>query len=189
MATKGPDKAAVKRAASNAKRSQHIQTRKKASDPKPNKIVNKDIKLTEGQAKFIWEKAEPVSATNPAIFRKDVAGAIMKNSEYGLESEFGWVNTLVDPDGEYDDVNNVVAMHWMNAKVKRKHQEMWVAVVTGARETREIYNYMKETKVPADALDKTKKTVLFQSATVEPRKINIEIRKVPNPGQKIAKKN
>ncbi|QGS51858.1 hypothetical protein [Spiroplasma tabanidicola] len=178
MATtkKGPDKAAVKRAASNAKRSEHIQTRKKASDPKPNKIQQKEIKLTEGQSKFIWEKADPVSATNAAIYRKDVAGAIIKFNQYGLESEFGWVNALIDPEGEYDDVNNIVALHWMNAKVKRKADEQWTAVVTGIRDTREIYNFMKEVKVPGDALAKSKKTVLFKPSVVEPKKINIEIR-------------
>jgi len=176
---KGPEIKAVKRAASNAKRSQHIQTRKKVTDPKPNKIVNKLIKLTEGQEKFIWEKADPVSATNSAIYRKDVAGAIIKHNEYGLESEFGWVHALVDPEGEYDDVNNIVALHWMNAKIKRKAGEPWVAAVTGAREMQQIYNYMKEVKVPGDALDKARKTVLFQSSIVEPKKINIEIRKAP----------
>lgn len=176
---KGPDKAAVKRAASNAKRSQHIQTRKKTSDPKPNKINFKDIKLTEGQEKFVWEKADPVSATNPAIFRKDVAGAIIKFNEIGLESEFGWVYSLIDPDGERDDINNVVAMHWKNAKVKRKSGEAWVAPVSGAREVRDIYNYMKDVKIAADALDKTRKTVLFQDTRVEPKKINVEIRKAP----------
>ncbi|QEH61737.1 hypothetical protein SCHIN_v1c05400 [Spiroplasma chinense] len=181
MATKkGPEKAAVKRAASNAKRSQHIQTRKKSSDPKPNKIVNKAVKLTEGQEKFIWEKAEPVSATNSAIYRKDVAGAILKHSEYGLESEFGWVYALADPEGEQDDVNNVVALHWMNSKVKRKSKEAWTAVVTGARETREMYNYMKDTKIAGDALEKARKTVLFQPSVVEPKKINIEIRRAPS---------
>ncbi|ARU91696.1 hypothetical protein SCLARK_001135 [Spiroplasma clarkii] len=177
---KGPDKAAVKRAASNAKRSQHIQTRKKASDPKPNRINLKDVKLTEGQEKFVWEKADPVSATNPAIFRKDVAGAILKFNELGLESEFGWVYSLIDPEGENDDINNVVAMHWKNAKVKRKAGDMWIAPVTGAREHRDIYNYMKDVKITADALDKTKKTVLFQDTKVEPKKINVEIRKAPN---------
>ncbi|WP_025363270.1 hypothetical protein [Spiroplasma culicicola] len=179
MANKGPEKAAVKRAASNAKRSVHIQTRKKASDPKPNKIMDKTIKLSEGQEKFIWEKADPVSATNSAIYRKDVAGAVLKFNEFGYESEFGWVYALVDPEGEVDDVNNVVALHWMNAKVKRKAGQPWTAQVTGAKNVAEIYNFMKDTKVSADALDKAKKTVLFQSSIVEPKKMNVEIRKFP----------
>lgn len=174
-------KAAIKRAASNAKRSVHIQTRKKDSDPRPGKIDLRHIKLSESEEKFVWEKADVVSATNPAIFRKDVAGAIVKYNELGLESEFGWVYGLIDPEGEVDDVNNVVALHWKNAKIRRKAGEVWVAQVTGAREVREIYNYFKDIKIPGDALEKTRKTVLFQELRVEPKKINIEIRNLSQP--------
>ncbi|AGR42043.1 hypothetical protein [Spiroplasma diminutum] len=177
MATaKKPEKAAVKRAASNKNRAQHIQTRKKSTDPKPEKIINKDIKLSDGQEKFIWEKADPVSATNASIYRQDIAGAIIKINEYGQASEFGWVYSLIDPDGEKDDVNNVVALHWMNAKVKRKVNENWVAVVTGGRDVTGLFNQKKETKISGLQLSKTRKTVLFQPSIVEPKKVNIQIR-------------
>gem|GEM_PF-5452341 len=46
-------KAAIKRAASNAKRSEHIQTRKKNSDPRPGKIDLRHIKLSESEEKFV----------------------------------------------------------------------------------------------------------------------------------------
>ncbi|AGR41038.1 hypothetical protein [Spiroplasma taiwanense] len=175
---KGPDKVAVKKAASNAKRSEHIQTRKKVTDPKPTKIVDKSIKLSEGQEKFIWEKAEPVSATNQTIYRQDIAGALIKSNEFGLESEFGWVYALIDPEGETDDVNNVVALHWLNARVKRKVDQPWTAVVTGSRDISGLFNFKKEVKIHGNALSKTRKTVLFQSSVVEPKKINVEIRTI-----------
>ncbi|AUM62583.1 hypothetical protein [Spiroplasma monobiae] len=174
--TKKPDKTAVKKAASNKKRAEHIQTRKKATDPKPEKIVNKLIKLTDGQEKFIWEKADPVSATNASIYRQDVAGAIMKISEYGQASEFGWVYSLIDPEGETDDVNNVIALHWMNGKVKRKTDENWTAVVTGGRDQTGLFNQKKDTKIAGTQLSKTRKTVLFQPSKVEPKKVNVQIR-------------
>ncbi|AUB31462.1 hypothetical protein [Spiroplasma floricola] len=174
--TKKPNKTAVKKAASNKKRAEHIQTRKKPSDPKPERIINKTIKLTDGQEKFIWEKADPVSATNASIYRQDVAGAILRVSEHGQASEFGWVFSLIDPEGETDDVNNVVAMHWMNAKVKRKALENWTAVVTGGRDITGLFNQKKEVKIPGIQLTKSRKTVLFQSSRVEPRKVNIQIR-------------
>ncbi|WP_339034823.1 hypothetical protein [Spiroplasma endosymbiont of Cantharis rufa] len=173
---KKPKTTAVKRAASNKMRPEHIQTRKKVSDPKPEKIINKDIKLTDGQQKFIWEKSDPVSATNSSIYRQDIAGAIIKVSEYGQASEFGWVYCLIDQDGERDDVNNVVALHWLNAKVKRKLNENWVAVVTGGRDISGLFNQKKEVKIAGNQLGKTRKTVLFQPSIVEPRKVNIKIR-------------
>ncbi|ALD66269.1 hypothetical protein [Spiroplasma cantharicola] len=173
---KKPKLSAVKKAASNKMRPEHIQTRKKASDPKPEKIINKDIKLNDSQQKFIWEKSDPVSATNSSIYRQDIAGAIIKVSEYGQASEFGWVYALIDQDGERDDVNNVVALHWMNAKVKRKLDENWVAVVTGGRDISGLFNQKKEVKIAGNQLGKTKKTVLFQPSIVEPRKVNIKIR-------------
>ncbi|WP_338985552.1 hypothetical protein [Spiroplasma endosymbiont of Diplazon laetatorius] len=173
---KKPDKTAVKKAAANKKRAEHIQTRKKASDPKPEKIVNKTIKLSDGQEKFVWEKADPVSATNASIYRQDIAGAIMKISEYGQASEFGWVYSLIDPEGETDDVNNVVALHWMNAKVKRKPDENWTAVVTGGRDITGLFNQKKDTKIVGNQLSKTRKTVLFQPSKVEPKKVNVQIR-------------
>lgn len=174
------NKAAVLRAASNADRELHLQTRKKVSDPKPNKAeVKKIIRLTEGQEKFVWEKAEPVSGTNQAIYRRDVAGAIIKINEFGLESEFGWVYDLIDPVGEYDDVNNIMAIHWANAKVKRKANEPFISKVTGSRDTKNIYNYMKEQKVNSTVLTKLRKTTLFQPSIVERKKINVLIRKEP----------
>ncbi|AKX34003.1 hypothetical protein SLITO_v1c03490 [Spiroplasma litorale] len=179
----GTDKAAIKRAASNKKRVEHIQTRKKVSDPKPVKIPSTVAKLSEGQAKFIWEKTDNVSATNSAIYRQDVAGAIIKINEFNLESEFGWVFALIDAEGEVDDVNNIVAMHWMNAKVKRKPFEQWTAVVTGGKDVTGLFNYKKEVKIHGMTLAKTRKTVLFQPSVVEPKKINIEIRDTMNPTQ------
>jgi len=177
-AKKGPDKAAVMRAASTRNNQVHIQTRKKASDPKPNKVVSQQkIKLSESQEKFVWEKAEPVSGTNQAIYRRDVAGAIIKINELGLESEFGWTFALIDPNGEFDDVNNVMALHWMNAKVKRQIGEQWVAKVTGSRDTKDIYNVQKETKITPSQILKLRKTTLFQPSVVERKKINILIRK------------
>ncbi|AXK51252.1 hypothetical protein [Spiroplasma alleghenense] len=170
MATKTTNK-------SKGSKPQHLETRKKASDPKPKKIVVEGIKLTEVQEKFIWEKAEPVSGHNQSIYRRDVCGAIIKVQEKNLESEFGWVLTLADPNGDSDEVNNIIAMHWMNAKVKRKPDEMWIAPVTGSWDTKDTYNELRDVKIPAEVIQKVRKTTLFQDTKVEPKRINLQIRK------------
>jgi hypothetical protein len=183
-AKKGPDKKAIARAATVRENQVHIQTRRKPSDPKPNKVnTSVRIKLSEGQEKFVWEKAEPVSGTNQAIYRRDVAGAIIKINEANLESEFGWTYALIDPKGEFDDVNNVMALHWMNAKTKRVAGEAWVAKVTGSRDTKDIYNYQKEQKITPSQTSKIRKTTLFQPSVVGRKKINIAIRKEPKFGK------
>lgn len=175
-----PNKAAAKRVATTRENQVHLQTRKKASDPKPTKIQSplvKMIKLTEGQEKFVWEKSEPVSGTNQAIYRRDVAGAIIKINEFNLETEFGWTFVMIDQDGEFDDVNNICAMHWSNARVKRKKDEIWVSKVVGSRDTKDIYNFLKETKVSPVAMGKLRKTNLFQPSVVQRKKISLIIRK------------
>jgi hypothetical protein len=178
MPTNKSDKAAIERAASTRNNQVHLQTRKKASDPKPNKVVPaQKVKLSETQEKFIWEKSEPVSGTNQAIYRRDVAGAIIKINEAGLESEFGWTFALIDPKGEYDDVNNIMTLHWMNAKVKRTINEQWIAKVTGSRDTKDPYNFQKDTRITPAQLMKLRKTNLFQPSVVERKKINVMIRK------------
>ncbi|WP_338969306.1 hypothetical protein [Spiroplasma endosymbiont of Labia minor] len=171
------NKLAIERAARNAAKQRHLQTRKKDTDPKPTKIKNETVKLSEVQEKFIWEKGEPVSGHNQNIYRRDIAGALLKIQEKNLESEFGWVLTLIDPKAEADDVNNIVAMHWMNAKIRRENGIPWMAPVVGSYDTKETYNKLLDHKVSGDALDKAKKTNLFQSNIVEARKINIKIRK------------
>jgi hypothetical protein len=53
-AKKGPDKKAIARAATVRENQVHIQTRRKPSDPKPNKVnTSVRIKLSEGQEKFV----------------------------------------------------------------------------------------------------------------------------------------
>ncbi|WP_342269370.1 hypothetical protein [Spiroplasma endosymbiont of Aspidapion aeneum] len=163
---------------------QKVQNTKVKKNPngteKPDKIDGGMlVNISSTQEKFLWDKAEPISSANQTIWRKDVAGAIIKNSEQGLKSEFGWQFTLIDPEGPNNDVNNVCAMHWKNAEVLRKHNQPWIATVTGSTNAKEMYNYLKESRVPGDQLSKLRKTVLFQSSRVYPKKINTFIRKDP----------
>jgi hypothetical protein len=180
-AKKGPDKKAIARAATVRENQVHIQTRRKPSDPKPNKVnTSVRIKLSEGQEKFVWEKAEPVSGTNQAIYRRDVAGAIIKINEANLESEFGWTYALIDPKGEFDDVNNVMALHWMNAKTKRVAGEAWVAKVTGSRDTKDIYNYQKEQKITPSQTSKLEKQHYSNHQLLDVKKLILLLEKNPN---------
>jgi hypothetical protein len=68
----------------------------------------------------VWEKAITDKENNPAIWRKDFAGAWIKKDQYGKTSEYGWEIDHLKPSSKNgtDDISNLLPMHWENNRRK-----------------------------------------------------------------------
>ena len=68
----------------------------------------------------IWEKAEIVNKKSKDEWRKDYAGAWIRKSSYGKESDYGWEVDHAKPTskGGSDNLSNLVPLHWKNNRAK-----------------------------------------------------------------------
>ena len=94
--------------------------------------TNLNINFKPAELDAIWEKANPAS-TQPAVFRKDAAGAWIKRSDYGRQdSEYGWEVDHIKPlskNGETKLYNLRPLLHQYNAS-KGDSYPIWKAAVT-----------------------------------------------------------
>jgi 5-methylcytosine-specific restriction endonuclease McrA len=68
----------------------------------------------------VWNKAKVQEGNNPAIWRKDFAGAWIRRDQYGKTSMYGWEIDHLKPSSMMgkDDLNNLWPMHWENNRRK-----------------------------------------------------------------------
>ena len=62
-----------------------------------------------------WQNASPIPGYDPALWRMDCDGRVIKWSDYGIKSDHGWEIDHIVPValGGGDDVSNLRARHWM----------------------------------------------------------------------------
>ncbi|MBO4521069.1 MAG: HNH endonuclease [Alphaproteobacteria bacterium] len=81
----------------------------------------------------VWQKGMPVYGYDPKEYRKDVAGAWMRFSDYGNRlSKLGWEVDHVIPEakGGNDDIKNLEPLQWENNLVKSDKYPFWNYKVT-----------------------------------------------------------
>ena len=82
-----------------------------------NENWSEDVKLK------VWAKAKAVPGYNSNIYRKDFAGAWIKNDDYGKtysDTNFGWEIDHKRPvsKGGSDDLSNLEPLQWCNNRTK-----------------------------------------------------------------------
>lgn len=82
----------------------------------------------------IWKKATIVPNNDPAVWRKDIAGAWIKRSEYGKKTKYGWEIDHKKPvaKGGTDNNTNLRPLHWENNESKNDDYPEWHSVVTAS---------------------------------------------------------
>lgn len=70
---------------------------------------------------FLWKKCTPIRGYDPAVWRYDVYGYVIKRSDYGDQSsKYGWHagHILAKHLGGSNSVRNLQAMNWrVNVKL------------------------------------------------------------------------
>jgi hypothetical protein len=67
-----------------------------------------------------WKKTKKIKNRNPATWRKDDFGNILRYGSYGTEGEYGWEIDHIKPKakGDYDQPKNLRALFWKKNREK-----------------------------------------------------------------------
>ncbi|GAA6238421.1 MAG: hypothetical protein SPLM_05400 [Spiroplasma phoeniceum] len=114
-------------------------------------------KLSEPEIRAIWDNTTRAGGRNNLFYRRDIAGAFIKMGELNQETEFGWVIEPLMPleKGGKLEVNNCLAMHWKNAKVRRGTLNYWKTTVQGVTKTDNKKEFQKPMNIKNDKIIKT----------------------------------
>lgn len=79
----------------------------------------------------VWAKAQRIPGY--ALHRRDVCGARIARTEFGRETEHGWVIDHIKPvsKGGTDDPDNLQPLHWENNNSKADDWPYWVGTNDG----------------------------------------------------------
>lgn len=75
----------------------------------------------EKTKRAVWNKGRVIPGYDPAVWRYDMCGDVMKFPEHGNEnSKFGWEIDHIRPvsKGGTDDLNNLQPLYWKNNRKK-----------------------------------------------------------------------
>ncbi len=74
----------------------------------------------------VWNKAQTIKDTNPAIYRHDILGNVIYCGSYGKETIMGWEIDHIKPvsKGGTDDIDNLQALN-TGANVKKGDTYPW----------------------------------------------------------------
>jgi hypothetical protein len=83
----------------------------------------------------VWERAYLVAGKDPALYRQDKCGALIRRDFFGRASEgcsMGWVIDHIKPliKGGTNDISNLQALQWENNRNKKDNEFLWSCRVT-----------------------------------------------------------
>lgn len=80
----------------------------------------------------VWKRANEVKGYDPSIWRKDFAGAWIRRDSYNCQSKYGWTIEKIVPTeyGGKSQIDNLEAVHWLNALSKGKAYPVFITVLT-----------------------------------------------------------
>jgi len=92
----------------------------------------------------VWEKGVTVQGMNPALYRKDHCGAIIRRDLYMNRSDsrsMGWDIDRIKPlsQGGSDNLSNLQPLQWENNKRKDDEYPAWSCLVKANNDTHTNY--------------------------------------------------
>lgn len=69
----------------------------------------------------VWGKSRSIPGYDPAVWRRDLCGVVMKRSDYGVtQSDYGWKVDHIRPvaKGGRDELSNLQPLQWENNRRK-----------------------------------------------------------------------
>lgn len=68
----------------------------------------------------VWRKGRVIDGYDAAVWRHDVAGSVMRFSDYGTAGKYGWEIDHIKPvkRGGTDEISNLQPLYWENNRRK-----------------------------------------------------------------------
>jgi HNH endonuclease len=68
----------------------------------------------------VWRKGRVIDGFDPAVWRHDICGAVMRYGDYGADTKYGWEVDHIYPmsRGGSNDLSNLQPLYWENNRRK-----------------------------------------------------------------------